>query len=129
MASIEKVADELFVGKDDLSALARERGRGFFLKPDEDTLSALRTVSIWANRSGYRAAAVSTFPGLADCWLVAHAQAHGYTVVTHEVAAGTVRRIKIPDVCRSLGLRYTTPCAMLRSESARFVLGDDRTRA
>ncbi len=128
-ASVEKVADELLVGRDDLAAWARERGSDFFLKPDENVLSALRTVSIWANGGRYLPAAVSTFLGLADCWLVAHALAHGNVVVTHEVAAGSVRKIKIPDACRALGLRSVTPYAMLRSEGARFVLGEDRQPA
>ena len=129
VASVEKVADELLAGKDDLSAWARQRSNGFFLKPDEDTVSALRKVSIWANGGRYLPAAISTFLGLADCWLVAHALAHGNIVVTHEVAAGGVRKIKIPDACRALGVRCTAPYAMLRSEGARFVLGEDRKAA
>ena len=44
-------------------------------------------------------------------------------VVTHEVAANSVKRIKIPNVCAGLGLRFMTPYEMLRVEKAKFVLG------
>ena len=126
VASVEKVADELLVGKDDLAAWAKERGSGFFLKPDGGVVDALRTVSMWANGGEYRPDAVSTFLRLADCWLIAQALAYKHIVVTHEVSAGTARKIKIPDACDALGLRCMTPYAMLRSEGACFVLGEDR---
>jgi Domain of unknown function (DUF4411) len=45
-----------------------------------------------------------------------------YTVVTHEVVANTTRRIKIPNACLGMKIRYVTPFAMLRAEKARFVL-------
>ena len=54
---------------------------------------------------------------------VAHALAHDCTVVTHEVPADTIRKIKIPNACIGLGLRFTSPYEMLRRERARFVLG------
>jgi hypothetical protein len=43
------------------------------------------------------------------------------TVVTHEVVANTTRRIKIPNACLGVNVRYVTPFAMLRAEKARFV--------
>jgi hypothetical protein len=49
--------------------------------------------------------------------------ADGHVVVTHEVPANTAKRIKIPNVCIGLGLRFMTPYEMLRRERARFVLG------
>ena len=56
-------------------------------------------------------------------FLVAHGLAYSDAVVTHEVAAGSKKRIKIPDACISLGVKFMTPFAMLRKERARFVLG------
>ena len=96
VASIEKVGDELHAGGDDLADWARERGGDFFLPPGDVVVPALRTVSEWASGSGYQPAAVATFLRVADYWLVAHALAHGCTVVTHEVPADTIRKIKIP---------------------------------
>ena len=45
VASIEKVADELHTGGDELAEWAKERGDGFFLRPDEAVVPALRIVS------------------------------------------------------------------------------------
>ncbi len=56
-------------------------------------------------------------------YLIAHGLAGGYVVVTHEVAANSPKRIKIPNVCIGLGLRFMTPYEMLRREQARFILG------
>lgn len=126
VASIEKVADELHAGEDDLAEWAEDRGDDFFLRPDGAVVPALSTVSDWASGNGYQPAAVATFLQVADYWLVAHALAHGCTVVTHEVPADTIRKIKIPNACIGLGLRCVSPYEMLRRERARFVLGRGR---
>ena len=126
VASIEKVADELYTGGDELAKWAKDRDDGFFLSPDETVVPALRVVSNWASRKGYQPAAVATFFQVADYWLVAHALAHNYTVVTHEVPADTARKIKIPNACIDLDLRCINPYAMLSREGARFVLGPGR---
>ncbi len=123
VASVEKVADELRVGGDELSEWAKERGEGFFLKPDVDVATALNQVSNWASGQGCVPAAVATFLQVADLWLVAHAQAHNCVVVTHEIPASTIRKIKIPNACIGLGLRCINPFQMLRKNKARFVLG------
>lgn len=123
VASIEKVADELYAGADDLSDWASARGDTFFLRPDDAVLPALRTVSNWASSQNYEPAAVATFLQVADYWLVAHALAHQCIVVTHEVPADTTRKIKIPNACIGLGLHCVSPYEMLRRERARFVLG------
>lgn len=123
VASIEKVGDELQSGADALADWAAARDDGFFLAPDNAVLPALREVSTWANTQRYEPAAVATFLQVADYWLVAQAQAHGYTIVTHEVPSDSTRKIKIPNVCIGLGLRCVNPYEMLRRERARFVLG------
>ena len=109
VASIEKVADELKAGDDELATWADERGDGFFLKPDGSVVAALGTVSDWASSGNYRPAAVSTFLQVADYWLVAHALAQDRIVVTHEVPADTDRKIKIPNACIGIGLRCVSP--------------------
>ena len=57
VASIEKVADELHAGADELAEWAAARGDGFFLRPDNTVLPALRAVSDWASSQGYEPAA------------------------------------------------------------------------
>ena len=66
---------------------------------------------------------MNTFLQVADYYLVAHAKAHGVTVVTHEVPRDSVRKVQIPNVCIGLGIKFMTPYEMLRVEKARFVLG------
>jgi hypothetical protein len=121
--SIERVGDEIEAGADDLSKWAAGRGLGFFLKPDTAMLPALRSVSAWTTSQRYEPAAVNTFLQGADYYLVAQSLAHGHTVVTHEIASTSTKRIKIPDACIGLGIKHMTPFEMLRSERARFVLG------
>jgi len=123
VASIDKVGAELQAGGDDLSDWAAMRGRAFFLPPDDPVVPTLARVSSWATSQSYEAAAVATFLQVADYWLVAHALAHGFVVVTHEVPSASTRKIKIPNACIGLGLPCISPYEMLRRERARFVLG------
>jgi hypothetical protein len=120
--SIEKVGDEVAAGGDELSDWAAQQGDGFFLRPDAAILPALTAVSTWANGQNYDAAAVNTFFQLADYYLVAHALAHGHTVVTHEKAEFRPKKIQIPLACIGIGIKSMTPFEMLRVERARFVL-------
>lgn len=121
--SIEKVYDEIIGKGDELTDWVKQRDTGFFLKPDQNVLSALSRVSNWASAQDYYQAAVHIFLSAADCYLVAHALAHGHTVVTHEQPADSRRKIKIPNACRALGITCMTPFKMLRRERPRFVLG------
>lgn len=121
--SIEKVGDEIDAGGDELAAWAAQLGAAFFLKPDTAMLPALAKVSDWATRQKYEPAAVSTFLQVADYYLVVHALAHGHTLVTHEIASNTTKKIKIPNACIGLGIKCMTPFEMLRHERARFILG------
>jgi predicted nucleic acid-binding protein len=121
--SIEKVADELLAGTDELADWARQRGATFFLAPDAEVISAFGEVSRWVSGQQYEPAAVNTFLQVADYYLISHALAHGYTVVTHEIPSDSRKRVKIPNVCIGLRIRFVTPYEMLRIERARFVLG------
>ena len=121
--STEKVGDEIEAGSDELSEWAAGRGPAFFVKPDAAILPALGIVSTWATSQNYEPAAVNTFLQVADFYLVAHALAHGHTVVTHEIASASTKKIKIPNACIGLGIKPMTPFEMLRRERARFILG------
>ena len=124
--SIRQVGEELRAGADELSTWGEARGDGFFLPPDSVSLVAAARVSTWATTQNYAPLAVSTFLQVADYWLVAFAAAHGHTVVTHEVPANSPKKIKIPNACVALGLRFMSPYQMLRIEQARFILGPSR---
>ncbi len=120
--SIEKVGDELSAGGDALAEWAEALGSAFFLRPDRRVAQSFPVVSAWIAGNGYSPAAQNTFLQVADYWLVSHAHAHGLVVVTHERAAPTPNRIKIPNVCVGLDVKCMTPFEMLRFERARFVL-------
>lgn len=125
--SIEKVADELRAGQDDLARWVAKLPTGFFLRPDPATLSALKTVGDWVNgQPNYSRAAKNEFLAKADYYLVAQALAGGHVVVTRERAENSKHTVKIPNVCLGVGVKFMTPFEMLRRERARFVLGDWR---
>lgn len=118
--SVEKVGDEILAGSDELADWARDR-ESLFLKPDADVVASLRVTSAWANRADHGPAAINVFLQVADYYLVSHAHAHGFVVVTHE-KPGATKTIKIPDACIGVGVKCMTPYEMLRAERARFVL-------
>ncbi|HET6310992.1 MAG TPA: DUF4411 family protein [Candidatus Nitrosotalea sp.] len=121
--SIEEIGNELKVGKDQLASWAAARDNKFFLEPNAAVVGSLTATSTWVANSGFAAAAVNTFLGVADYQLVARAHADGHTVVTHEVLDGSTKRIKIPLACQGLGVKWMTPYQMLSAEKAEFVLG------
>ncbi|MDR0736950.1 MAG: DUF4411 family protein, partial [Zoogloeaceae bacterium] len=121
--SIDKVSDEIATGDDDLTEWTKQHGSGLFRATDAAVVAQFGKVSDWATSQQYESAAINIFLQVADFYLVAHALAGGHTVVTHEVPANSVKRIKIPNVCAGLKVRFMTPYEMLRIEKARFVLG------
>ncbi len=124
--SIERVKDELIAGNDELAEWAKQRDTNFFLPPDPTVITAFGEVSEWITGQSYDQAAINTFLQDPDYYLVAHALAHNFIVVTHEVPANTRKKVKIPNVCIGLGIRHMTPFEMLRIEKVRFVLEQKR---
>jgi len=120
--SVEKVGDELKAGGDDLATWAMARPTTFFEPAGAVDTTSLSTVATWVTQQNYEPAAVSTFLQVADFYLVAQALTGGHTVVTHEVFSPSVKKIKIPNVCLGVGVRYVTTYEMLRAEKIRLVL-------
>lgn len=120
--SVDKVADEIFAGADELTQWTKNNP-SLFLKTDAKVASAFGPVSDWVSNQNYEPAAVNTFLQLADFYLVAHALSGSYTIVTHEVPANSIKKVKIPNACAGLALNFVTPYQMLRHEKANFVLG------
>jgi hypothetical protein len=121
--SIERVRDEMIGGQDDLANWVAALPPAFFLPADAAVTQQFPNVSAWASSQGFDPAAISIFLQVADFYLVAHAKAHNFTIVTHEVPASGAKKIKIPNACIALTIPCITPYDMLRRESARFVLG------
>ena len=59
--SVEKVGDELMLGKDRLADWAKHRGKDFFLPTDEATLNAYKVVSQWVHLQKYESAQENNF--------------------------------------------------------------------
>jgi hypothetical protein len=121
--SIDKVADEIEAGQDELTDWAKNRGHALFRRTPPALASQFTQVSTWATGQQYTPAAINTFLQAADFYLLAHALAGNHVVVTHEVLSNSPGRIKIPNACVALSARFMTPYQMLRIERARFVLG------
>ena len=64
---------------------------------------------------GYKLNGISKFLSGADPWVIACAREMNWNVVTHEEPNPmTKKRVKIPDVCASLGVKHVTGFKMLR---------------
>ena len=124
--SIERVKHELVKGDDELASWAQELGERFFLGPTSQAIDILKTIGKWADERGFESTVIEEFMRGADCYLVAQALACGFEVVTHETYSSGKRRIKIPNACEAVGVRYLTSFEMLRREGARFILDTDK---
>lgn len=107
--SIQKVENEIRKGKDELVKWIDDNlPDDFFIKDNAGTLASLSTVSQWTvmNRV-YTPAAKSEFFNVADSWIVAEALSSSHTVITYETPDPMCkRRVKIPDVCNAVGVKY-----------------------
>lgn len=122
IGSVRAVRDELIRGSDQLADWARSHPEAFH-EPDGVVTAKLAEVALWANSQDFTAAAVSEFLSVADYQLVAHAAAHGHTVVTHEQPqAGAKRRVLIPNACVGVGVDFCNTFTMLRSHSVQLDL-------
>ncbi|RXK87791.1 DUF4411 family protein [Chlorobaculum sp. 24CR] len=120
--SIDKVADEIAAGDDKLTGWMNNHASDLFLNTDSGTVEKFGQVSTWATSQTYEPTAINTFLQVADFYLVAHALSGGHVLVTHEIPSNSQRKIKIPNACLGLQLRFMTPYEMLRREQARFIL-------
>jgi len=121
VGSIDKIGAELRAGDDELAEWATARA-SFFAAADAAVIASLRQTTAWATQAGFTTAAAATYAQAGDSQLVAHGHAHGLTIITHEVAAPTLKKVKIPNACQALGVSCMSPYEMLRIEGASFVL-------
>lgn len=121
--SIKSVYDELGEAGDGdpLKGWAKQY-KQHFIAPDSRVVACYQRVIAWA-KNNYDSPAVVEFQRVADSWIVAHALAHGWVVVTHEKSAPrSKRRIKIPDACVALGVECLNPFMMLRDRGMSLAL-------
>ena len=118
--SIDRVRDEIELGKDDLANWASGNFHQWFASTrDNDVVEAYGKIMNWAQaQPRYSLAAKAEFAGVrnADPWLVAYAFAKERVVVTHEQPRPEAKRkIFIPDVCQAFGVPFVDTYAMLRA--------------
>ncbi len=111
-----KVHDELLEQDDELSEWAKMmKSKGLlFVEADEKVQAAFRPIADFVVRS-YESHRSGPFLAKADPWLIAHAKAGSYSVVTREtLAPADSRKIKIPNICAKFGVECFGLYAMLR---------------
>ena len=116
----ESVFNEIKKGNDDLwvwlSSFVSE-SHIVVEKPSADNIIAsYRVVIAQANSNpNYKSSAISAFADNADGWIIAHALANNYIVVTEEKSSFESKKsVKIPDICSSLGVQFTNTVGMLK---------------
>jgi len=124
--SIAPVLQELRDGEDELTAWANkvEKASKFFLPMDQKAVSKIANVVEWVQNRDFKEQAKRDFLARADPQLIAYALAHkDVTIVTHEVhVEGEKKKVKIPTVCRALGIRCERTFTMLSREKIQFDL-------
>ncbi|ANP84474.1 DUF4411 family protein [Rhizobium leguminosarum] len=126
VGTIVNVRDELFEGKDDLAAWAKERRDAAWFLPVDDaaTQGNFAAVVDAVAGGGYKDAAIEKFLAKADPWLIAKAITIGATIITHEVIEPhSKRRVPIPNVCQVFGVPCVNTFDALRKFSTIFKLG------
>ena len=109
ICSSVKVKEEIEKGNDELTDWLKVNApRNFYLPVDVDVLTKYTKCQNWANNNPvFKAEARTEFAEVADAYLVATAAAKNYTLVTNETSDPNCRRrVKIPDACIALGVRY-----------------------
>lgn len=104
-----KVKDEIERGNDELTTWMRDNAtQGFYISIDADVLSKYSETQNWAMTNPvFTQAARNEYADVADAYLVATAAARNMTLVTYETSDPICRRkVKIPDACIALGVRY-----------------------
>ncbi len=107
--SIKKVEEELRKGKDELVEwIDKELPKDFFFTATPGTLTNLSKVIQWTmGNSVYTPAAKNEFAMVADSWIILEALTQSMSVVTLESPDPLCKkRVKIPDVCNAVGVKY-----------------------
>jgi len=129
VGSIREVLDEI-KEKDDACAEWAKGHPSFFAEKDPKSLQVYvdLTTKLYASPR-YPKQAVGKFLQDADAHLIAHAAAHGHTLVTREVVEPKRAKIKIPDVAKLMGVTCIQPWQLFRKNGLNLVQGPPRAIA
>ena len=119
---VDKIKAELLAGNDDLTEWTKKSPDKLFIKPTANLGQSLALVSQWTNSRNFTDAAKTVFFNSADYYLIAYAHSLSYTLVTRERSdPNSRRRVKIPDACLGVGVRYISPFELMEIEKANLV--------
>ena len=123
--TITPVRDELLNGADELSDWMKARKNDVWILDvtDKSTQENFADIANELNGSPYKSAAVADFLSGADPWLVAKAVTTGATIVTHETFdMNCKRRVPLPNICPSRGIKFINTFEFMRILKAKFTL-------
>ena len=121
----QEVYEEILEGEDELSNWLAENKSCFKNKKssEEIVISCYSDIiqSVYDN-AVYKVTAKNEFATVADSWIIAHAKAYGYTLVTEEkrVDLSSKKRVKIPNVCAEHGVKCIDLIDFLRETKVKF---------
>lgn len=124
---IDAVAGEIADGNDDLAKWfgenikksADDEGGAYVIQAKQDG-TVLQNYQDIANlvvqNTQYKESEKARFLSRADPWLIAAGKALNATIVTQEVLSGEgTRKVKIPDICQQVGVKYVNLYDMMRA--------------
>ncbi len=124
---IDAVASEIADGNDDLADWFSEN-----IKQSVDDIGDAYVIQVKQNgtvlqnyqdianlvvqNTQYKESEKARFLSRADPWLIAAGKALNATIVTQEVLSGKgTRKVKIPDICQQVGVKYVNLFDMMRA--------------
>ena len=114
VGSIDEVQRELEHKSDPLLAWAKNQS-GLMHPITPDVWTRARQIV-----RAHAALTPTTGRNVADPYVIALAQLHGATVVTEEEPAKKASAVKIPDVCKALGVNWLSVYDFVRAEGWSF---------
>jgi hypothetical protein len=121
--SIDKVRDELYANKDELTSWCQQNLPIEFFKDTTVCISEYAEITQWAiSLNFYTQQALNEFLDTeeADAWLISYSKLNGDQIVTHEIKSNSKNRIKIPDVCEPFNVKCVNTIEMFRQLGESF---------
>lgn len=112
-----KVKEEIDKGNDELTTWIHDNASdSFYFAIDEEVLDKYAETQNWAqNNTMFNDTARQEFATVADAFIVATAAAKDLTLVTYETPNPfSKKRVKIPDACNAMGVRFCDLNAALK---------------
>lgn len=115
---IDSVKKEILEGGDELSKWLQSNSNKITTLTSDDPMvidSYSQIVQDITDDTQYSISAKNEFASKADSWIIAHAHAHKYILVTEEVYNRDIKRkVPIPNVCLKYGLTCMNTISFLR---------------